>query len=101
MLQLAQKQQELSLNNILQEAISPACSTHQIDKTFAHDLKVILTAMKYIDNPATQQKVLEFYLSALIANYAESKISYLIETDLNKALDRGIHYGRESKRSGS
>lgn len=101
MLQLAKKQQELSLNNILQEALSPACSSQEIDKTFAHDLKVILRAMKYIDNPATQQKILEFYLSALIANYAESKISHLIETDLTKALNRGIHYGRESKRSGS
>lgn len=101
MLQLAKKQQELSLNNILPEALSPACSTQEIDKTFAHDLKVILRAMKYIDNPTTQQKILEYYLSALIASYAESKISHLIETDLYKALNRGIHYGRESKRSGS
>lgn len=101
MLQLAKKQQELSLNNILQEALAPACSTQEIDKTFAHDLKVILRALKYIDNPATQQKILEYYLSALIASYAESKISHLIETDFNKALNRGIHYGRESKRSGS
>lgn len=82
MLQLTKKQQEVSLNNILQEALSPACSSQQIDKTFAHDLKVILRAMKYIDNPATQQKILEYYLSALIANYAESKISHLIETEL-------------------
>jgi hypothetical protein len=101
MLQLAKKQQELTLNNILQEASSPACSSQEIDKTFAHDLKVILSAMKYIDNPATQQKILDFYLSALIASYAESKISHLVETDLTKALNRGIHYGRESKRSGS
>jgi D-hexose-6-phosphate mutarotase len=101
MLQLTKKQQEVSLNNILQEAFTPAGSGSEIDKTFAHDLKVILRAMKYIDNPATQQKILEFYLSALIANYAEIKISYLIETNLNKSLNQGIHYGRESKRSGS
>jgi hypothetical protein len=101
MLQVAKKQQELSLNNILQEALAPACSSQQIDKTFAHDLKVILRAIKYIDNPATQQKILEFYLSALISNYAESKISYLIESQLYQSLNRGIHYGRESKRSGS
>jgi hypothetical protein len=101
MLQLTKKQQAFSLNNILQEALAPAGSTQEIDKTFAHDLKVILRAMKFIDNPATQQKMLEFYLSALIASYAESKISYLIETDLQNALNRGIHYGRESKRSGS
>ena len=101
MLQLTKTQPELSITNILQEALAPACSSAEIDKTFAHDLKVILRAMKYIDNPATQQKILTFYLSALIANYAESKISYLIETNLNKALNRGIHYGRESKKSGS
>jgi hypothetical protein len=83
MLQLIKKQQEVSLNKILQEALTPVCSSQEIDKTFAHDLNVILRAMKYIDNPITQQKILEFYLSALIANYAESKISYLIETDLH------------------
>lgn len=100
MLQLTKKQPAFSLNNILQEALTPACSSQEIDKTFAHDLKVILRAIKYIDNPATQQKILEFYLSALIANYAESKIAYLIENDLHKALNQAFHYGRESKRSG-
>lgn len=98
MLQLTKKQSAFSLNNILQEALPPACSGKEIDKTFAHDLKVILKAIKYIDNPATQQKILEFYLSALIANYAESKIASLIENDLNKVLNHAFHYGRESKR---
>ena len=84
MLPLANRQKEFSLNNIIQQALIPACSSKEIDQTFAHDLKVILRAMKYIDNPITQQKILEFYLSALIANYAESKISHLIETDLHK-----------------
>jgi hypothetical protein len=96
MLPLIKKQQEVSLNNILQEALTPVCSSQEIDKTFAHDLKVILRAMQYIDNPTTQQKILEFYLSALIANYAESKISYLIETNLHKALNQAFRYGRES-----
>jgi hypothetical protein len=92
MLQLTKKQQAFSLNNIIQEALTPVCSSKEIDKAFAHDLKVILRAMKYIDNPITQQKILEFYLSALIANYAESKISQLIETDLQKALNQAFHY---------
>jgi hypothetical protein len=99
MLQLIKDQQEHSISSVLQEALTPVCSNKEIDKTFAHDLKVILRATKYIDNPTTKQKILEFYLSALIAKYAESKISYLIETDLNKALNQAFHYGRESKRS--
>jgi hypothetical protein len=100
MLQLTKDQTVYSLNNILQEAFTPVCSNNEIDKTFAHDLKVILRATKYIDNPTTKQKILEFYLSALIAKYAESKITYLIEVDLSKALNQAFHYGRESKRSG-
>jgi hypothetical protein len=100
MLQLTKEQKEYSLNNLLQEAFTPVCSNNEIDKTFAHDLTVILRATKYINNPTTQQKILEFYLSALIAKYAESKISHLIETDLYKALNQAFHYGRESKRPG-
>jgi hypothetical protein len=100
MLQLTKEQKEYSFNNILQEAFRPVSSNNEIDKTFAHDLKVILRATKYIDNPTTQQEILEFCLAALIANYAESKITYLIETDLQKALNQAFHYGRESKRSG-
>lgn len=78
MLQLTKDQKEYSLNNILQKAFTPVCSNKEIDKTFAHDLKVILKATKYIKNPTTQQQILEFCLAALIAKYAESKISYLL-----------------------
>ena len=100
MLQLTKEQKEYSVNNILQEAFTPVCSSKEIDKTFAHDLKVILRAAKYIDNPTTKQKILEFYLSALIAKYAENKINHLIETDLHNALNQAFHYGRESKGTG-
>jgi cytochrome c-type biogenesis protein CcmH/NrfF len=88
MLQFTKEQKEYSFNNLLQEAFPPVCSNNDIDKTFANDLKVILRATKYIDNPTTQQKILEFCLATLIAKYVESKISYLIETDLQKALNR-------------
>ncbi|HEX6430866.1 MAG TPA: hypothetical protein VF008_24425 [Niastella sp.] len=91
MLQLTKEQKENSFNNILQEAFTPVCSNTDIDKTFAHDLKVILRATKYIENPTTQQEILEFCLAALIARYAESKISYLIETDLQKALNQAFY----------
>lgn len=96
MLQLTKKQSAASINNLIQDILAPACSSKEIDKTFAQDLRVILKAIKYIDNPATQQQILEFYLSALIARYAESKIANLIENDLQKA----FHYGREPKRTG-
>jgi hypothetical protein len=73
----------------------------QSDKEFFEDLKVILKATKTIKNPTVNKKILEFYLSALIAKYAEYKISCLIETNLTKTLNKLFHYVRESEYSTS
>jgi hypothetical protein len=58
------------------------------ENQFFEDLKVIVSAAKTIKNPGVKKKILEFYLSALIARYAEDKISCLIESNLTKALNR-------------
>jgi len=80
----------------------PPVSVNQIqDKEFFEDLKVIFNATKAIKNPTVNKKILEFYLSALIAKYAEYKISCLIETNLTKTLNRLFQYVRESEYAAS
>ena len=74
------------VSNIVHDC-PPSVATSQ-EKQFIEDLKVIFNATKTIKNPTVNKKILEFYLSALIARYAEYKISCLIETNLTKTLNR-------------
>jgi len=85
--------------NLVNECLPPVPASNIHDKEFFEDLKVIFNATKKIKNPTINKKILEFYLSALIAKYAEYKISCLIETNLTKTLNRLFHYVRESEYS--
>jgi hypothetical protein len=85
------------LSNIVQDCPPPVSANKDHDKEFFEDLKVILKATKTIKNPTVNKMILEFYISALVAKYAESKISYLIETNLTKTLNKLFQNVRESK----
>ena len=101
MQQIIPVKQEALSGNIVNDCLSPATTNQDLDKQFFEDLKVIVKATKIIKNQTVNKKILEFYLSALIARYAEYKISCLIETNLTKSLNQLFHYGRESKCSTS
>ena len=83
MLQASTSTCKYPVSNIAHDC-PPSVATNE----FFEDLKVILNATKTIKNPAVNKKIVEFYLSALIAKYAEYKISCLIETNLTKTLNR-------------
>jgi hypothetical protein len=87
------------VSNMVHNCPPPVSVNQNQDKEFFEDLKVIFNATKAIKNPAVNKKILEFYFSALIAKYAEYKISCLIETNLTKTLNRLFHYVRESEYS--
>jgi len=89
------------VSNMVHDCPPPVSISQNQDKEFFEDLKVILNATKAIKNPTVNKKILEFYLSALIAKYAEYKISCLIETKLTKTLNSLFHYVRESEYSTS
>jgi hypothetical protein len=89
------------LSNKVHESPLPIPSIKDQDKEFFNDLKVILKATKTIKNPTVNKMILEFYLSALVAKYAEYKISNLIETNLAKSLNQLFHHVRESEYSTS
>ena len=76
------------VSNIVHDCPPPVAPNENQEKQFFEDLKVIFNATKKIKNPTVNKKILEFYLSALIARYAEYKISCLIETNLTKTLNR-------------
>jgi hypothetical protein len=88
-------------SNIVHDCPPPIATNKDLDKEFFEDLKVIIKATRTIKNQAVNKKILEFYLSALIAKYAERKILCLIETNLIKNLNQLFHYGRESESSTS
>lgn len=101
MLQVAPTACKYPVSNIEYNCPPPIKSNEDLDKEFFEDLKVIIKATRTIKNPTVNKKILEFYLSALVAKYAEYKISCLIETNLIKTLNQLFHYGRESKCSTS
>lgn len=92
---------EYPISNIDHDCPPTISTNRNLDKEFFEDLKVIIKATRSIKNPTVNKKILEFYLSALIAKYAEYKISCLIETNLIKTLNQLYNYGRESEYSTS
>ena len=101
MLQVTPSACKYPISNIVNDCQPPITTIKDLDKEFFEDLKVIIKATRTIKNPIVNQKILEFYLSALVAKYAEHKISCLIETNLIKNLNQLFHYGRESESSTS
>jgi len=101
MQQIIPIKQEFLSGNVVNDCPPPAATNNNLDQQFFNDLKVIARATKAIKNQTVNKKILEFYLSALIARYAEYKISCLIETNLTKSLNQLFHYGRESNCSTS
>jgi hypothetical protein len=97
MFQLFQKAKEYSANSMAESHIPQSITSENLNQTFIEDLKRIVRATNNIKNPTAQKKVLEFCLSALVAKYAENKITQLIETDLQKSLNQVLHYARESQ----
>jgi hypothetical protein len=76
-------------------------SGKSLNQQFIEDLKKIIKVTNNIKNPTAQKKVLEFCLSALVAKYAENKITQLIKTDLQNSLNQVLHYARESQKGAS
>jgi hypothetical protein len=101
MLPITQAIGKSPISNIVHDCPPPVTTYKDLDKEFFNDLKVIIKATRTIKNQSVNQKILEFYLSALVAKYAENKISCLIETNLIKTLNQLFHYGRESEFSTS
>lgn len=97
MFQLSQKAKEYSANSVAGGHLPHGITSKNLNQRFIEDLQRIVRATNNIKNPTAQKKVLDFFLSALVAQYAENKITQLIETDLQNSLNQMLHYARESQ----
>lgn len=87
------KEKEYPASRMAEVYFPPEFSGKTLNQQFIEDVRTIIRATSCITNPTEKQELLEFCLAALIAQYAEYKIAYLLETNLQKALNHAFNYG--------